>query len=126
MPLIPSKYVGGMPDGCLPTEYMMLHPDGKYMRLNAFNSDVAIKAGRNYAKQWVREAAGEELQRHEDGLHTLYTVDDIHVDAFGDSCIELHALWEMSTREIYDAVRAGTWPNMAPRDAPKCEPGVVA
>ena len=110
----PFEHTGICPDGFVPFQYLVLHPDGKSHHMNAESSMVAITAARGYAKQWVRDAAGEELQRHQHGLHTLLETTLVGVDAFGGSCIELRAFWEMTTSEVYDAIMNNSWPMPAP------------
>ena len=110
----PFEHAGACPDGFVPFQYLVLHPDGKSHCMNAASFPVAVTAARGYAGQWVRDAAGEELQQHQHGKHTMWETRLVGVDASGVSCIELQAVWEMSTREVYDAVRSGSWPPSAP------------
>ena len=107
---ISSKYIGGCPDGFVPAQYLMLHPDGAWHWFSATSPDTAAGVAREYSEEWVRGVSADELRQHKDGRHTLWRTGAVWVDESGGSCIELQAAWEMSTKAVYDAYRNDAWP----------------
>ena len=105
---ISSKYLGGCPDGFVPAQYLMLHPDGEFHTMNAESAKAAVSAACKYAVHWVEyyciDKYGGCDVPDQYGLHTLWKAESIEVDVFGDTVMEMDAVWEMSTEEIYVAI----------------------
>ena len=107
---IPAKYMCGY--GHVPSEYLLLHPDGKRHRYNG-DIDAIIKVAKFRSVEWVdmhETAAGDEhkfrandtrYNAEPDGVHTLYITDNVEQDVIdGQLVLDLRAIWEMPTAEI--------------------------